>query len=96
VTEATAAHTPKTDKFDKSYYDRPIPKSGLQAAELEHDDFGYLCVRAQNIVYIDLMTKSVFLTLPYTSPVEATLQMKFYRQAYKDVLARRADFRVVN
>lgn len=96
MTEATDAQAPKNDKFEKSYYDRPMPKSGLQAAELEHEDFGSLCVRGHNIVYVDLMTKIAFLTLSYVSPSDANCQLRFYRLTYKDVLARRSEFRIVN
>jgi hypothetical protein len=96
MAEQAEVSKPIPDKFEKSFYNRPMPKSFLQAAELEEEDFGKLRVNGKHLEYFDYATRVVFLSISYASPAEAGLQMKFYRQSYKDVLDRRMNFRVVN
>jgi hypothetical protein len=85
-----------SEKYDLSYYNRPIPKSFLQAAELEDEDFGKIRTSGPRIEYVDLATRVVFLSKTYSSSAEAGTQLRFYRQSYKDVLTRRSELRIVN
>ncbi len=71
------------------------PRGGLQAAEFEARGLGALGVDCRDMVYIDATTRIVLLRVAWTNNREARLQVRFYRQAHKDVLARRAALRLV-
>jgi hypothetical protein len=72
-----------------------VPRSGLQAAEFEAKGLGALHIDCRDIVYTDALTRSALLRITWSSNREARAQMRVYRQAHAQVMARRASLRVV-
>lgn len=72
------------------------PRGGLQAAEFEGAGLGSLGIDCRDMVYVDAETRIVLLRVSWANNREARLQVRFYRQAYKDVVARRAAMRLVS
>lgn len=91
---ATAVGRPAALELAEGLAER-TPRGGLQAAEFEATGLGALGVDCRDMVYVDATTRIVLLRVAWTNNREARLQVKFYRQAYRDVVARRAALRLV-
>ncbi|GJE42728.1 hypothetical protein AEGHOMDF_1901 [Methylobacterium soli] len=66
------------------------PRGGLQAAEFEDRQAGYLYVDDSKVCYTDAVLGTVLLSNEFASGREASLQLDFYRSTYRDVKARRS------
>jgi hypothetical protein len=73
-----------------------MPRGALQAAEFEVEGHGYLEVIGRSVSYIDRRSGISLLSYSYPSEKDARMQIKFFRESYRDAEKRRSSFRVVS
>ena len=81
--------------FDPDFISKLTPRGGLQAAEFEDRQFGYLSVDGSKVCYTDALLGVVLLSTEFASGREASLQMDFYWSTFREVKARRSAFQAV-
>lgn len=72
-----------------------MPRGGLQAAEFEAQGLGFLQAIGRSVSYVDRTSGVALLSFSYPSEQDAKMQMKFFREAYRDVEERRSSFKAV-
>jgi hypothetical protein len=81
--------------LDPEFISKLTPRGGLQAAEFEDRQSGYLSVDGSKVCYTDALLGAVLLSTEFASSREASLQLDFYRSTFREVKARRSAFHVV-
>ena len=82
--------------LDPNFISKLTPRGGLQAAEFEDRQSGYLSVNGSKVCYTDGFLGAILLSTEFASSREAALQLDFYRSTYQDVKARRSAFGAAN